>query len=299
MPVRVLETDFAPVLMVDADADAAWLQRRLQDEGIVVHGTSELGMAIRDTIEFAKAVRGEAPHWDHDRERGRLRRVGEWSPLFRSLSRARFDSSLVNRDHLKLLTKSGSGKAVDRRWELRIGLAAGAFAPFVKLHGEHENPDVSFYSSSMQILSQPGRWGVECLVLHTTRDSKWLATVAAKADQLEGLDVNRGFIALNLSRVIDTTVFESALEDRLGRRTRGELQEVMERELEIVATRIDRAPFWNKIVRQQIAGVLFHADVVTAFDGRLASLGIGRIVMRTADRPAIEAAHRLLRALGT
>jgi hypothetical protein len=199
---------------------------------------------------------------------------------------------MVSRENLRLLLKQGDKKPVNRVWEFRVGLAAGLFGLAPRLHGEHENPDVSFFW-------QGDRWGVECLVLHTPKEDTWLQRVAEKADQLEDISTNRGFIAVDVSNIIARSKFVDALADFRARRTRSEMEQVMVGELNRVARHVDKRSFWLDTRRQRLAGLLLHADTVTAFDGRLAQLGRAHIILREDDRAVGETAARLMSGVGT
>jgi hypothetical protein len=126
-----------------------------------------------------------------------------------------------------------------------------------------------------------------------------LSKAADKATQLEEITIDRGFIAVDVSNVIDRRRFVDALADVRAGRTRAEMENVMRDQLQAVADQIDLATFWKRVRRQQISGVLLHADAVTAFDGRLAQLGRAHIILRKGDHLVAETAARLMAGVGT
>jgi hypothetical protein len=87
----------------------------------------------------------------------------------------------------------------DLTWELFIAALCVHAADDVKL-AQNDNPDIRCRIRDIT-------WGIECKVFDSSKQEKQIERVKEGIRQLQGSDVDRGFVAVNLTSVIDRSRF--------------------------------------------------------------------------------------------
>jgi hypothetical protein len=292
--------------------DSRWFRELLVSKGVTVMG----GSAMEKALEAMTRVSGYVQHppsgpavaanaarrLETDAGRNELKRLlldaVAGANLVRMVRKALSASSTVFDDQWHrfrgpdvLVGKEGKGRDRDLTWELFIAAVSVCAANDVEIG----HPDVRCRIRDIS-------WGIECKVFTSLNPEKHVERVKKAVRQLEQSDVDRGFVAVNVTNVVDHTHLDKAIR-AFGKDLFSQDQVLgnLGRQVTTIATPFKEAPFvdWLRTYPKTRA-LFFQANTTT-----LAGLSVPFLTSRLwidlgQPNPADEAmANRFQRAAET
>jgi len=204
------------------DDHAVWFREKLASNGVHLTGGSPLDIALQAMSRVAEAklhpptgpnVKVDAARF-LETEDGRARMQKELllavsgANLVRTIRAALAVSPIVFdrswhlfRGRDVLVAKAGKqSKDRDLVWELYVAAVAVGAADTVRM----DEPDVRCRVRDVS-------WGIPCKMLNSRNPSKHVERVKEGVRQLQDSDMDRGFVAVNLTNVIDHRLLGEAL----------------------------------------------------------------------------------------
>jgi hypothetical protein len=204
--------------------DAQWFRRLLTSKGVLVIGGSEMDRALKAMTRITEVVESTPVEDGAEKleillqdETGRanlerliLDGVGG-ANLVRTVRKALdadaavFDGKwdLFRGPDVILARYLKRTAERDLTWELFIAALCVHAANDVKI-AQNDNPDIRCRIRDIT-------WGVECKVFDSSKLEKQLERVKEGIRQLQDSDVDRGFVAVNLTSVIDRSRFRQSI----------------------------------------------------------------------------------------
>ena len=265
---------------------ARWLRELLASKGVKIAGGSAMDRALRAMTRTAEAVLSPPVAYGaeklalllHD-ETGRtnLERFildgVAGAHLARSIRNALeinpavFDGkwNLFSGPDVLLARHIGRTSERDLMWELYLAALCLRAADDVRI-SDNGNPDVGFRVRDV-------RWGIEGKVPNSRRRDRQIDCVKEAIKQLEKSDIDRGFVAVNLTSVVDHARFGQSVR-AFGETlfSEAEIMADLQRQVTAIVEPFSQAHFHGWARPYQKARAIFFEAQTICFAGKTLSL---------------------------
>ena len=247
--------------------DAEWFRKKLAEEGVKLNGGSPMDEALKAMSKIADTVTyGIEPELPNGEALLRLltdgvggRNLVQFVRKAVGIDPGVFDGKwwLFRGPDALLARYRGQSSTRNFIWELYVAARCLLGTKDVQVARANENPDVRC-SLGDDI------WGIECKVPDSRDPERLMKLVKEAARQLQGTDIDRGVIAVNLTSVLDHSRFaRSIAQYDTSMYTPSDIMDELQRQVKTLVRPYASAAFgtWIKNRRKPRA-ILFHADAI-------------------------------------
>jgi hypothetical protein len=265
----------------DPGADLAWFREVLREKKITPHPDSFVARALDALDEMAAGIAGRYRPPPGEDQGEKIRSASGMLFLIRAVRRAlekrpdAFASKwyLFRGADIGLVAYDAGRRTLerDKMWELLVAVLCERVFHQVTL-ADHLNPDIRCFLRGEE-------WGIECKLLYSQNAGAQQDELLHKASQLEGSAIKNGVVAVNITGLLDHSVYIDTF--RFFPAPEGLSREMLsvdlDRQAQAVVDRINTPGFRRRLFKNDRASgprsctrmILFWSQTVAFSEGKL------------------------------